>query len=88
MLEEEIEKARNALCDCSTCRPGESYIMCGNPPHGWFRLARMRLCKAEDSYTWCCLYCHALVFDQGVTWHFLGLHQMVCAAKIKREMKQ
>lgn len=69
-------------CDCSNCRgPSPSYIGCGNPPHGWFRLARMRLATTEDSYLWCCVACHQLIYDRNAqgNWTYLTLHH--CPAK-------
>ncbi len=69
-------------CDCSTCKPGHSFISIGNPPHGWFRLAQYNLATTEDSYVWCCIACHALIFDRG-TWQCLDMHR--CSVKEVRQ---
>ena len=71
-------------CDCSPCRPGQSFIGCGNPPHGWFRLARYNLATREDSYLWCCSWCHAVVFDENDRgWMYLLSHESACPGKVR-----
>lgn len=68
-------------CDCRGCSPTMTYAKVGNPPHGWFRLARGAMATHEDRYVWCCLYCHTLVFDRGGSWYHLNLHPGTCAAR-------
>jgi hypothetical protein len=37
----------------------------------------MRLATAEDSYLWCCMACHQVIYDRNTEgyWRYLRMHR-------------